>query len=86
MTAVEVIGGRDFFGMFNGYASMTGPNIVGIDPTQTVGSPSYMPYSPRASGGLFDLAQSARGARLVAVGGFSSVGTTGGLHGLAIFA
>ena len=80
VNAVEVIGGRDFFGMFNGYASMTGPNIVGVDPTQTVGSPNYLQYSTTV-GGVFDLAQSAGGARLVAVGGFS----TGGLHGLAIF-
>ena len=80
VNAVEVIGGRDFFGMFNGYAANTGANIVGVDPSQAVGSPSYIQYSARV-GGVFDLAQSTGGARLVAVGGFS----TGGLHGLAIF-
>ena len=53
VNTVEVIGGRDFFGMFNGYGANTGPNIVGVDPTQAVGSPSYRQYSATV-GGVFD--------------------------------
>ena len=44
-----------------------------------------LPAGGRCSpGGVFDLAQGSN--RLVAVGDFTSVGTTGNLHGLAIFA
>jgi hypothetical protein len=88
VNGVELIGGLDFFGMSKGYATNSGPNLVGVDPTQAVGSANYMPFATTAAGGLqgiLDLAQSAGGARLVAVGDFTSVGTTGSLHGVAIF-
>lgn len=88
VNGVELIGGLDFFGMSKGYGTNGGNNLVGVDPTQAVGSPNYMPYATKAAGGLqgiLDLAQSAGGARLVAVGDFTSVGTTGSLHGVAIF-
>ena len=64
------------------------PTWSGVDQTQAVGSPNYMPYAATAAGGvqgILDLAQSAGGAQLVAVGDFTSVGTTGSLHGVAIF-
>ena len=88
VNAVEAIGGLDYFGMSKGYGTNSGPNLVGVDPTQAVGSLNYMPFSTTAAGGtlgVLDLAQSAGGARLVAVGDFTSVGTTGSLHGVAIF-
>jgi len=88
VNGVEVIGGLDYFGMSKGYGTNSGPNLVGVDPTQPVGSANYMPFSTTAVGGTIGirgLAQSAGGARLVAVGDFTSVGTTGSLHGVAIF-
>ena len=72
-------------------AGTPGPTKIAssvYESTQAVGSANYMPYATTAAGGVqgvLDLAQSAGGARLVAVGDFTSVGTTGGLHGVAIF-
>ena len=73
--------------MLNGYASNSGPNIAGVYPTK-FGQPNYTLFSTRAAGGVqgvLGLAQSAGGARLVAVGDFTSVGNTPNLHGVAIF-
>jgi len=87
VNSVEIIAGVDYFGMLNGYASNSGPNIVGVDPTK-FGQPNYMAFSTRAAGGVqgvLGLAQSTGGARLVAVGDFTSVGNTTSLHGVAIF-
>ena len=81
VNGVEVIGGLDFFGMSKGYGTNSGANLVGVDPTQAVGHAPTTCRSPRrrpvAVEGILDLAQSAGGARLVAVGDFTSVGTTG---------
>jgi hypothetical protein len=84
--AVTVIGNLAYFGMLKGYGTNTGPNLVGVDPSQAVGSPSYMPFSTTAvaTQGIFDLAQGS--GRVVAVGDFTSVGNIGNLHGVAIFA
>jgi len=89
VNAVELIGGLDYFGMSKGWGTNSGPNLVGVDPTKAVAAgPPYMPFAATALGGtlgITDVAQSAGGARLVAVGDFTSVGTTGSLHGVAIF-
>ena len=53
VSAVEVIGGLDFFGMSKGYLTNSGPNLVGVDPTQGVGTANYMPFGSncRSAGG-----------------------------------
>lgn len=85
--AVELIGGTAYFGMQRGYGANNGPNLVGV-PTSG-GAVTFSATAAIAAPtvqGVMDLAVSQGGARLVAVGDFTSVGTTGSLHGLAIFA
>ena len=75
--------------MSKGYGTNSGPQPGRGRPDAGRGLANYMPYASdggrRRRQGVLDLAQSAGGARLVAVGDFTSVGTTGSLHGVAIF-
>ena len=76
-------------------ATTTGPTAARLPTSiecsarpRPVGTANYIAFQPRGVGGVqgvLDLAQSADGARMVAVGDFTSVGTTGSLHGVAIF-
>ena len=89
VNGVELIGGLDFFGMTKGYGTNSGPEPGrgrsdpgrGLAPT-TCRSPRRRPVASRASS-TWRRALVVPG--LVAVGDFTSVGTTGSLHGVAIF-
>ena len=60
------------------------PSNPGHVPTGVAGAFDPATNVPNIDSGVFDLTQGAN--RLVAVGDFTSVGSTGNLHGLAIFA
>ena len=94
--AVEIVGSTLFAGFLGGYDNPGSPlpllpanyRVLGINPAITNVNNQITSFQPGVASatpdnGVFDLAQSPD--RLVAVGDFTSVGTTGGLHGVAIF-
>jgi hypothetical protein len=86
VNGLEIMAGIDYFSMLKGYGVNSGPNLVGVDPTQAVGSANYQRWSTTAIGGLENVKGLASGGgHLVAVGDFTTVGSTAGLHGVAIF-
>ena len=90
--AVEVIGTNLFAGFLGGYNNAAAPlplnpnnyRLLGINPANGVNT-QITAFQPAvaAADGVFDLAQGSN--RMVAVGDFTSIGTTTNLRGLAIF-
>jgi hypothetical protein len=78
--AVEPIGGTVYEGFLGGYNGNGGLRVLGANAAN--GSVTWSPAAVAAQG-VFDLTQGSN--RLVAVGDFTTLGTTSGLHGLAIF-
>jgi hypothetical protein len=94
--AVEIVGGTLFAGFLGGYDNPSSPlpllpasyRVLGINPAISNVNSQITSFQPAVAAatpdnGVYDLAQSTD--RLVAVGDFTSVGNTAGLHGVAIF-
>jgi hypothetical protein len=94
--AIEIVGSTLFAGFLGGYDNPSSPlpllpanyRVLGINPAVSNVNNQITAFQPAVASatpdnGVYDLAQSPD--RLVAVGDFTAVGNTGGLHGVAIF-
>ena len=79
--AIELIGGTLYGGFHGGWNGNTAKRLEGLNPA----SGATTGFDPDTNGLLGVRGLAAGGGRLVAVGDFSSMGTTNKLDGLAIF-